>query len=364
MYNYFASEHLLEPPVKRAAFSDRTAYLMAEMSRLAYFKFEGGNNLDEIMKVVSEIVHDKEKCKKLERLITAVAVANGAEEAEQILANILREKGFELIKTFNSEASDCQAFLCRKPDQGMAVLAFRGTEMKGDLKDVKTDVRARLETVQHNGQTVRIHSGYYRQFVSLKEEIEAALSAEELQGDQLFITGHSLGGALAVTATKFLASDRTGACYTFGSPPVGTKQFDVDIKTPIYRIIHHVDIVPRLPNPNLILILRGIGLLLELLLSPFAGVYGKIKSAQWYQKLELLILDAKEYRQSGYGCYLVGSLANPRLRYSISSFDELMWWLAQLKNIFRGEMKLLSDHSIQRYSKMLRKWAETRLGNG
>ena len=49
MVNYFASTALLKTPGKRAAYSDRTAYLMAEMSRLAYFKFEGGNNITEIL---------------------------------------------------------------------------------------------------------------------------------------------------------------------------------------------------------------------------------------------------------------------------------------------------------------------------
>ncbi len=33
---YFAEKSLLSPPVKRAAYSDRTSWLMAEMSRLAY----------------------------------------------------------------------------------------------------------------------------------------------------------------------------------------------------------------------------------------------------------------------------------------------------------------------------------------
>ena len=35
------TKELLKPPVGRAAYSDRIAWLMAEMSRLAYLKFEG-----------------------------------------------------------------------------------------------------------------------------------------------------------------------------------------------------------------------------------------------------------------------------------------------------------------------------------
>ena len=36
----FKYKDLLDPPILRAAYSDRTAWLMAEMSRLAYTKFE------------------------------------------------------------------------------------------------------------------------------------------------------------------------------------------------------------------------------------------------------------------------------------------------------------------------------------
>ena len=42
---YFENEILLTPPVKRVAYSDRSALLMAEMSRLAYFKFKGSVEL-------------------------------------------------------------------------------------------------------------------------------------------------------------------------------------------------------------------------------------------------------------------------------------------------------------------------------
>jgi len=45
---YFDNKSLLKPPVSRAAYSDRTAWLMAEMARLAYFKFEGSIDIDDV----------------------------------------------------------------------------------------------------------------------------------------------------------------------------------------------------------------------------------------------------------------------------------------------------------------------------
>lgn len=358
MTNYFSNTDLLKAPVKRSAYSDRTAYLMAEMSRLAYFKFEGGNNLDDMLAAAREFIPEEEKFSKLEHLIKNSLVNNSADEAESILKGILEEKGFELVNTFNCPETDAQAFLCRQPVQKMAILVFRGTEPK--LKDIKTDVNATLKTVEYSKGAVRIHQGYYAQYESLQDEISESLKCEALQDHQLYITGHSLGGALAITAIKFLSSDSTGACYTFGSPPVGTKEFDRDIKTPIYRIVNHVDIVPRLPNPILVYFVRLLGFVFELVLSPLGKLYGRLTSASWYLKLEQFLVDANQYRQSGYGSYLVGSAKNPRLRYSVGIFDQIVWWLKQWKNLFRGETEIMSDHSIDLYAVMLRNWAELR----
>ena len=49
---YFEYEELLSPPIKRAAYSDRTAWLMAKMSKLAYLPFE--NDDAELKAALSE----------------------------------------------------------------------------------------------------------------------------------------------------------------------------------------------------------------------------------------------------------------------------------------------------------------------
>jgi len=89
----------------------------------------------------------------------------------------------------------------------------------------------------------------------------------------------------------------TGACYTFGSPPVGTKAFDDDIKTPIYRVVNHVDIVPRLPNPILVHGVRLLALLVGVVLSPFAGFIAQVKESAWFDKLSKALIDAQKSRK-------------------------------------------------------------------
>lgn len=362
MSRYFEHQQLLSPPVKRAAFSDRTAYLMAEMSRLAYFRFEGGTNVDDILNLAAELVPDREKYAALEILIRNTVVSNTPQEAEGVLKQILAAKGFELIRTFNHVDTDVQAFLCRQPDQNIAILAFRGTEKK--LKDIKADVKCRLIDISagaNSDDRITLHSGYYEQYRSVEEELRESCSVEALAGRQIFFTGHSLGGALAIVATRFLACESSGACYTFGSPPVGTQTFDEKIKTPIYRIINHIDIVPYLPSPYLILLLRVIGFVLDIVLSPLGKVYSRLTESGWYKKLQLLLIDAGRYRQSGYSSYLVGSPSDAKLRYNVMFYDRVLWWLLQFKHIARGQSAVLADHSIELYAKMLASWATRRL---
>ena len=360
MYNYFANDELMTPPTKRAAYSDRTSYLMAEMSRLAYFKFEGGNNVDEILTRVQELIPKGQDRTKLETMIKAVVSSSSPEQGRAILSAILKQKGFTLIETFCDPGTDAQAFLCVCHNRKMAVLAFRGTEP--DLKDIKTDIKARLLLAEYNGKTALMHEGYFSQFTSISRDIEQALKRDEVNNEQLFITGHSLGGALAITAVKFLASDITGACYTFGSPPVGTKTFAHDIKTPIYRIVNHVDIVPRLPSPILVHVIGFVALLVNMVLKLFGGVISTVKDSAWYKNASQFLDDAQKYRQSGYESFLVGEGNKARLRYSVGPYDRIIWWVKQFAqlNPFGKEaknVKLLTDHSIETYSKKLATWA-------
>ncbi|MBN1363547.1 MAG: lipase family protein [Syntrophaceae bacterium] len=210
---YFRFPALLEPPILRAAYSDRTAWLMAEMSRLAYTKFED------------------------------------SEEKKNGLRADLKITGFNLVDVFNGK-NGTQAFLATREQDKMAVLAFRGTE-KTSWRDIKADIDARFYT---DSERVMIHNGFYLVFSCVEQLIREKLIT--LDKYALYVTGHSLGGALALIATRALNSDNLAACYTFGSPKVGNGEFADIIKPPIYRVVNYLDPVPCLPDTYLVNILN------------------------------------------------------------------------------------------------------------
>jgi hypothetical protein len=67
---------------------------------------------------------------------------------------------------------------------------------------------------------------------------------------RLFISGHSLGGALAVAASRMtsIAPIAVDAVYTFGMPRPGSGDFARDYNTSLrmrtYRLVHGGDLVP------------------------------------------------------------------------------------------------------------------------
>lgn len=156
----------------------------------------------------------------------------------------LSSGGFSLIDTFTSPETDIQAFLVIKKD-AYAVLAFRGPEVL-NWGDIESDTSVSGVSGIEKG----VHGGFVGSYKSIEDQI---LKSIKKIGDlPLYITGHSLGGALAIVATQYFERDHTfsnqiAACYTFGSPRLGIGNFDGYLQSPIYRVVNRLDIVIVVP---------------------------------------------------------------------------------------------------------------------
>jgi len=192
---------LLNLPLVRAAYSDRTAWLMARCSQLAYVHFEDDKKPD--------------------------------------LEASLAELGLRFEAGFSVE--ETRAFLAK--NERFAVLAFRGTEK--NMGNILTDIDVRF---RKDKSGAKIADGFSRAYALVEKQIAVAVGALD-PNLPLYITGHSLGGALAVIASiRIRPSDRIAACYTYGCPRVGNAEFTNQLwKIPVYRQVHISDIVPRVP---------------------------------------------------------------------------------------------------------------------
>jgi hypothetical protein len=150
------------------------------------------------------------------------------------------------------------------------VVAFRGSEDPTSLDGLKdwllTNALNLLIVPEGKLSTDFLAAGvgakFHQGFVSAVTEVWGALfplvEAEVRAKDRgLWVTGHSLGGALALLAAwlfkrKFLPVD---AVYTFGAPMVGNRQvaeaFGREFPGKVFRYVNAPDPVPLLPMLSL-----------------------------------------------------------------------------------------------------------------
>lgn len=130
-----------------------------------------------------------------------------------------------------------------------AVLAFRGSSSMVDWVADFIAQQTVYRPVKHAGQT---HKGFTDIYMSARDQVHALLG--QLPPDKpLFITGHSLGGALATLAALDIARNTpfiAPVVYTFGAPRVGDPKFVQAYNYSVsahWRFQNEFDIVPHLP---------------------------------------------------------------------------------------------------------------------
>jgi len=238
---YFSKPELLEsPPVKRAAYSDRMAWIMAELARLVYDQLPAEMTSNALLEKVKKAVTENDDQSVLQIIAEVQGASTGKGQSE--LEQALQRGGLEFLESFAKNGTEAMLVkLSPKGDYaGMLVVVFRGTQP--NIKDVSTDIKTDLVDARGGG---RVHRGFIEAFDLVEDQIKQAL--DKHKGPPVYFCGHSLGGALAVVATRYIGSDTIGATYTFGGPRVANAEFFKSVKTPVYRVVNAADAVPRVP---------------------------------------------------------------------------------------------------------------------
>jgi triacylglycerol lipase len=129
---------------------------------------------------------------------------------------------------------------------GAVIMAFAGTD-PGIWQNLATD----FTPLPQAGSD--IHEGFHLAAAAAQSEIEQAVRLSLRSQKPLFITGHSLGAALAVLAAQVALEKglQPSAVYTFGMPRVGGERFkanyDAGLGALTYRLVHGIDLVARVP---------------------------------------------------------------------------------------------------------------------
>ncbi|KAG2322871.1 hypothetical protein Bca4012_058343 [Brassica carinata] len=220
---------------------------------------------------------DGEDEKNAEEMKTLFSSAESAMEAWAMLATAMGHPSFiksefEKLCFLDNDITDTQVAIWRDARRKRVVIAFRGTEQT-KWKDLQTDlmlVPVGLNPERIGGdfkEEVQVHSGFLSAYDSVRIRIISLLKmaigyiddvAESEDKWHVYVTGHSLGGALATLLAIELASSQlakrgaiTVTMYNFGSPRVGNKKFADVYNQKVkdsWRVVNHRDIIPTVPR--------------------------------------------------------------------------------------------------------------------
>lgn len=156
-------------------------------------------------------------------------------------------------------------------DDANIVVAFRGTESPATLDGLKdillTDAMNLLVVPEgrfgHDlsaaGVGARFHKGFVDALATVWEPLASAVESEMTRADRpLWLTGHSLGGALALLAAWLLKRHfiQVHEVCTFGAPMIGNDAacaaFNREFTGRIFRYVNGRDPVPKLPSMSLV----------------------------------------------------------------------------------------------------------------
>lgn len=159
------------------------------------------------------------------------------------------------FKYLINRTTDTQAFIFRKKQH--IVLVFRGSQQSADWgTNFKFRMKqfAIVQTQQEAAiPTGEVHRGFQDAWQSVEKRVVYQLKQWWTPTTQLWVTGHSLGGALAALAATSLEYQgfKVAGLYTFGQPRVGdwafTRQVNAQMGDRMFRYVNNNDVVPMIP---------------------------------------------------------------------------------------------------------------------
>lgn len=168
------------------------------------------------------------------------------EKDDELMGFVANGMGFNSCESFNKANSAAHVLV----GDDVVVIAFRGTEFTS-MADWKTDAYIRFFKDPFLGN---VHTGFNKAYQDVRSDVENVLRQSD--GKTIWVTGHSLGGAMAVICATRIKQERLGQprIMTFGQPRVGDKAaaqwIDRAFPKSYQRFVNDNDVVARLPYSN------------------------------------------------------------------------------------------------------------------
>lgn len=145
------------------------------------------------------------------------------------------------LHKFREDGADAFVYPLPNSTKNTVVVAFRGTSETSDMI-------ADLDVRHHHIGKGAVHNGFFNYTMPLIPHIDEVVA----QYDYMYVTGHSLGGAMALVYCLMTQHpDKIQGLVTFGQPKTLTSmafaQMQERSRFPYVRVVNNMDLVPNIP---------------------------------------------------------------------------------------------------------------------
>jgi hypothetical protein len=246
-------------------------------------------------------------------------------------------EGLDQFEFFNGIGTECMVAW----NDTLMIVSFRGTELNSlsTLYEIATDLNAIPSQFEKGG---RVHFGFSKALTEIwegEQGLKSFLDKHMLDNPtrKIWITGHSLGGALATLC--FAHIEQAAGLYIYGAPRVGDEQFNALLANRnVWRIEHKRDPIVFVPPnlPSIKLNYSNTGELVYLGDDRLLIGQRPEKSAQYYKELALTTLATQEKQRKELPVQF--QAINEHLTRSLAQ------WRDTLKQVHSDTVYSMSDH--------------------
>ncbi|HVO35230.1 MAG TPA: lipase family protein [Gemmatimonadales bacterium] len=221
--------------------------------------------------------HDRDRVARDATVAHVLATAAGYSYSDiETLATIMSRLGLEdsacvrVAQTVDAMFILSTVYLVQSRCGRVVILSYRGTE-PASLPNWLADADVGAASLVLDGEALGVHAGFYRNLRATQweviNELQLALRGRSLSHPEkdldypmqaLYVTGHSLGGALAALFSLSIAgnaeqraiADKLRAVYTFGQPLTAGEPLPAVARAVARKVFRHVnarDPIPALP---------------------------------------------------------------------------------------------------------------------